>query len=264
MADEAVGPARRFLGAALAACVLLLAAGCATEAKRAEQKGNVDYHYSLGMAALEDNNLQGALVEFRAARKLDRDDPKVLFALGHTAFRLEDYAGAEQAMLGVLKIKPDDGDAINYLGNIYEQQGRLDEAVAQFKKAIAAPTYATPNFAYRNLARVELKLDHPDEAETALKAALLRVPEYFPARADLAKLYMDRKRWAEAVETWRALLDLSPAVADAHYYLALSYLGQADADNARRELTAFLAAVDDEHPLAAEARSLLGRLGGAK
>jgi len=262
VADEAVGPARRFLGAALAACVLLLAAGCATEAKRAEQKGNVDYHYSLGMAALEDNNLQGALVEFRAARKLDRDDPKVLFALGHTAFRLEDYAGAEQAMLGVLKIKPDDGDAINYLGNIYEQQGRLDEAVAQFKKAIAAPTYATPNFAYRNLARVYLTQGRTADAETALAAAIRRVPEYYPARADLAKIYMDTQRWSQAVEAWRALLDLIPDLEDAHYYLAESYVGLGDTDNARRELTTFLATVGAEHPLAKDARNLLKKLGG--
>jgi type IV pilus assembly protein PilF len=252
------------IGTGLLAGLLAVAflTGCASEAKRAEQQSQVDYHYRLGMAYLEDDNLQGALVEFRAAAKENPDSSKVLFAMGHTDFKMGDYPEAQAAMEKVLKVDPENGEAVNYLGNIYEQEGRLDDAVAQFKKAVAIPNYTTPNFAYRNLARVYRNQGKDAEAEEALMAAIRRVPEYYPARADLAKIYMDTKRWGKAVDTWRALLDLMPNVQDAHYYLALSYVGQGDADNAKQELTLFLSAVGEEHPLAPEARALLKKLGG--
>lgn len=251
-------------GAGLLAGLLAAAllTGCATEAQRVEKQNQIDYHYRLGMAYLEDGNFQGALVEFRNAIKLDPDSSKALFAMGHTDFKLGDYTAAQAAMEHVLKVDPDNGEAVNYLGNIYEQEGRLDDAVTQFKKAIVIPSYTTPNFAYRNLARVYRTQGKNAEAEEALNAAIRRVPEYYPARADLAKLYMDEKRWSQAVDTWRALLDLVPDVEDAHYYLAQSYMGLGDTDDARRELTTFLGAVEEEHPLAADARKLLKKLGG--
>jgi type IV pilus assembly protein PilF len=251
------------LGGLLAGLLAVALLGaCASDAKREEQQSQVDYHYRLGMAYLEDNNLQGAMVEFRNAAIENPESAKVQFALGHTDFKLGDYAAAQAAMERVLKIDPQNGEAINYLGNIYEQQGRLDDAIAAFQKAIAVPTYSTPNFAYRNLARVYLAQGKTAEAEAALGQAIRRVPEYYPARADLAKLYMDEKRWSQAVETWRALLDLIPDLEDAHYYLAESYVGQGDSENAKRELTTFLGAVSAEHPLAGAARDLLKKLGG--
>jgi Tfp pilus assembly protein PilF len=238
-----------------------LLAGCASDAKREEIKSQVDYHYGLGMASLEDNNLQGALVEFRTATDLDPDDLKAQFALGHVYFSMGDYATARTAMERVLADEPENGEALNYLGNIAEQQGRLDEAVASFRKAIAVPTYATPHFAYRNLARALLAQGKRDEAETALKAAVRRVPEYYPARADLAKLYMDQDRWSAAVEEWQTLLDLVPAVQDARYYLAESYVGAGDAPKAREQLKLFLAGAERGNPLLPDAEDLLRKLG---
>lgn len=237
-------------------------AGCAGKAKREEIRSQVDYHYGIGMASLEDNNLQAALVEFRTATDLEPENLKAQFALGHVLFSLGDYPGAETAMARVLAGEPKNGEALNYMGNILEQQGRLDEAVAAYRKALAVPTYATPHFAYRNLARALLAQGKRPEAEAALKAAVRRVPEYYPARADLAKIYMDTDRWDPAIQEWRTLLDLMPGVQDAHYYLAQSYMGAGDAKGAQAELKAFLAGVEKNHPMVPDAKALLKKLGG--
>jgi type IV pilus assembly protein PilF len=245
------------------ACVLgallLLASGCASDNE--ERESQVDYHYRLGMAHLQDNNPQGALVQFREALKEDKNSPKANFAMGHAYFLLDDAPNAEKAMKRVLKIQPDDGEAINYLGNIYEKEGRLDDAVATFRKAADSPSYMTPHFAYRNLARVYRALGRNDDAEVALVTAVKRVPEYFPARADLAKLFMDEGRWDDAIKEWTTLLDLAPEVADAHFYLGRAYLGKGDAVNARQEIAAFVLQAEKGHPLLPEAKGLLQKLG---
>jgi len=243
---------------ALGAALLLLSA-CASD--NTERDSQVDYHYSLGMAHLQDNNPQGALVEFRDALKEDKNSVKANFAMGHAYFLLDDAPSAEKAMKRVLKVDPDNGEAINYLGNIYEKEGHLDEAVAAFRKAADSSAYMTPHFAYHNLGRVLLKQGKKTEAEGAFKTAVKRVPEYFPARADLAKLYMDEGRWDEAIKEWTTLLDLEPAVADAHFYLGQSYLGKGDVTDAKQEVAAFVLQAEKGHPLLAQARVLLQKLG---
>jgi Tfp pilus assembly protein PilF len=250
---------RRRALACLLGGVLLLAAGCASDQEEVESQ--VDYHYRLGMAHLQDNNPQGALVEFREALKEDNNSAKVNFAMGHSYFLLDDEQNAEKSMKKVLKVEPDNGEAINYLGNIYEKEGRLDDAVVQFKKAAVSTTYMTPHFAYRNLGRVYREKKDDALAEEALKTAVKRVPEYFPARADLAKLYMDQSRWDEATQEWKKLLDLAPEVADAHFYLGQSYLGKGDAVNAKQEIAAFVLQADKGHPLLPKAKELLQKLG---
>jgi len=247
------------LPACLLGALLLLAAGCASD--NADRESQVDYHYRLGMAHLQDNNPQGALVEFRDALKEDPNSVKANFALGHTFFLLDDAPAAEKAMKQALKVEPDNGEAINYLGNIYEKEGRLDDAVVQFQKATVSQSYMTPHFAYRNLARV-YRAEHKDaQAEEALKTAVKRVPEYFPARADLAKLYMDQQRWDEAIKQWTTLLDLAPEVVDAHFYLGRSYIGKGNVDDARQQIGAFVLQAEKGHPLMVEAKDLLKKLG---
>jgi len=119
----------------------------------------------------------------------------------------------------------------------------------------------TPHFAYRNLGRVYRALKEDALAEEALRTAVKRVPEYFPARADLAKLYMDQSRWDEAIKEWKTLLDFAPEVADAHFYLGQAYLGNGDAVDAKQEIAAFVLQAEKGHPLLPQAKDLLKKLG---
>jgi Tfp pilus assembly protein PilF len=246
------------LATALAAAPIL--SGCATNHE--DLDAQVDYHYRLGMAHLQDNNPQAALVQFREAVKVDKNSTKAQFALGHAFFLLDDTDSAEAAMKRVVKIEPENGEAINYLGNIYEREGHPEKALAAFKQATLSTTYLTPHFAYRNMARVHRALKMEEAAEADLKTALKRVPEYYPARADLGKLYMDQGRWDEAVKEWSTLLDLNPEINDAHFYLAQTYLGGGDAEQARREAATFVLQADKGNQLLIEAQAMLQKLGG--
>lgn len=244
--------------ATIVAAVLL--AGCATAAKRQEVQNQVDFHYRMGMAHLQDNAFQEALVEFREAEKADPKDTKALFAMGHAHYSQGDYAQARSAMERVLAIDKGNGEALNYLGNILEKQGETDAALDAFSRAAQIPDYRTPHFALHNQARILLQKGERAEAEQALLAAVRRVPEYYPARADLARLYLDDGRWADSVAQWRTFIDLRPDLAEAHYHLGRAYMGLNQIGPARTELNTFIEQAGPDDPLYPDAQALLDDL----
>jgi len=237
------------------AAVLLTA--CATPAKRQQAREQVDFHYRMGLAYLEDSDFQNGLVEFRAAQAINADSPKVLFAMGHTYFVQGDYDQAQTMMEHLIVEQPNNGKALNYLGNILEKKGDNDGALAAFKKATAVLSYRTPHYSLQNEGRIYLKRGEPTQAEEAFKEAIKRVPTYYSVRADLAKLYLDDGRWAEAADQWRAYLDLQPEGVEAHYYLGQAYKGLGQDDRAKAALRTFIDAAGPDHPLTPEAEALL-------
>ncbi len=241
---------------------VVLLAGCASPGKRKEIENKVAFHYRMGMAHLEDNDFQNGLVEFRKAELLDAENSKVLFAMGHAYFSQGNYPQAKRMMERVLAIHPDNGEALNYLGNIQEKLGDEAGAIASFTRAAALLDYRTPQFPLHNMGRIYLAQGKKDKAEQAFISAVKRVPEYYPARADLARLYLDEGRWREAVEQWRVFLDLVPNIIDGHYFLARAYVGMGNTKQAKIELAKFIRKAPGDHPLLPDAESLMTDLGG--
>ncbi len=246
----------------LMVALALLLSGCATSAARKKADDKVAFHYRMGMAYLEDRDFQNGLVEFRQAEQIDPNQVKVLFAMGHSLFSQGNYTDAKVIMERLLAIEPDNGEAVNYLGNINEKLGDQDAAIAAFKRAAALPNYRTPHFSLSNLGRIYLLQGEKAQAEEAFLAALKRVPEYYPARADLARLYLDEGRWSDAADQWRMFLDLAPNLTEGHYYLARAYVGLNKPGLARAALQTFIDQAGPLHPLYPGAEALLGDLDG--
>jgi Tfp pilus assembly protein PilF len=239
---------------------LLILTSCATSGKREAAQQMLDFHYRMGMAYLEDGDFQNGLVEFREGEKIDSKSTKVLFALGHTHFSQGDYGQARLMMKRVIALEPSNGEAQNYLGNILEKQGDKDAALVAFGRAAAIPEYRTPHYALHNKGRIHVARREFAQAEEAFKHAIRRVPAYYPARADLAGLYMETARWAKAVDQWRVYLDLVPDMMDVHYFMGKAYVGLGQLGSARTSLNLFIEQAGVEHPLYPEARALLDDL----
>ncbi|MDH4228240.1 MAG: tetratricopeptide repeat protein [Nitrospirota bacterium] len=258
---EMIVSARTLLAGLLTAAVLTapVLTGCGGgKEHRADQ---VSYHYSLGRASLQDRNYQAALLEFYKSLDINADDTRTLYAVGHTFFLLQDYPKSMEYMQHVLRLDPGNGDAINYLGNIYEKLGRDTDAVAMFEKAAALRTYATPHFALHNMARIYLKRGDTKKAESLLQDVLRRVPEYAPGIADLGRLYLDQHRWDKAIVQWDVFVKVAPAVPEGHYFLAEAYTGQGNNPAAVLALNEFFHLAEDSHPLYPDANALRARLG---
>ncbi len=91
-----------------------------------------------------------------------------------------------------IEIDPDFGNPYNDIGAYLIEQERWEEAIPWLQKAIAAPRYASPQFAYMNLGRVYEHLGQWPQALAEYDRALSAEPLYMPAewarRALLGKM----------------------------------------------------------------------------
>ena len=248
---------RRWLLVILSAALLT---GCATSAKREAALKVVDSEYKYGKASFLERKYPDAAAHFRAALEVDPESTKVLYALAHVYYAQGDYRETEDVVKRIVLVDPEHGDGTNLLGMTYGKQGRHREAIETFARAADLRDFRSPHFALHNKGIEHLFLGETALAEESFHAAIRRVPEYYPARADLAKLYIDSGRWAEAAEQWRTFLDLAPDLHEGHYFLGRAYIGLGKSVLAAKELDDFLAKVDSTHPLVPEAQALLDDL----
>jgi tetratricopeptide (TPR) repeat protein len=143
----------------------------------ADKYPHCSYAWSrLGEAQFRQDRLHPARKAFVHALKLSADDPFTLAHLGMVDSALQRYDEAERLLSKAVKID-DDPEIENDLGSCYSQQGKHDEAVKRFQRAIEL----FPKFgqAYYNLAEEQARF-YPGQMEQARanyqKALNLGVP----------------------------------------------------------------------------------------
>ena len=108
----------------------ILFAGCAHQVDRKQAEA----HYKLGYSFLIDQQIQPAFVEFQKAIELDPKDRDSRYALAHIYFLQQNFGEAERELKRVLKIDDRYPEAWNYLGKVYDEQGRTDLALQHFDR----------------------------------------------------------------------------------------------------------------------------------
>jgi tetratricopeptide (TPR) repeat protein len=130
---------------------------------------------------------------------------------------------------GALAAEPNDVIALNLLGVALLQERREDEAVAQFRRAMEI----NPDFAetHNNLGIAFLQKGQIDEAISHYKRALEISPKAAPTEINMGYAYLLKGNPAEASAHFQRALDLNPDSAEAHNKLAniLRQNGQVDA-----------------------------------
>ncbi len=146
----------------------------------------------------------------------------------------------------------------NNLANAYLDQGRLDEAIREFKVALSLdPGHESARI---GLARAFGEKGMTTEAEALLGWSLRRAPDSVEARITLGNSLQKKGFWKEACGQYRLAVEAGPAHAGALYNLAVC----------RRELGAVGEALEDLKESVrlngdfAPARLLLGELHAAR
>jgi tetratricopeptide (TPR) repeat protein len=125
------------------------------------------------------------------------------------------------------------------LGSALQADGRLDEAIDHYHRAIAFAPGFPP--AYNNLATtLRAKGQFADAIATYEQALRLR-PEYPEAQYNLANALLDAGRPAEAIEHFRTALQTIPASVDVHNNLGIALMNAGKRDEAIAEFRAALA-----------------------
>ncbi|HEV2860545.1 MAG TPA: tetratricopeptide repeat protein [Pyrinomonadaceae bacterium] len=149
--------------------------------------------------------------------------------------RLEE---AERQLNAVLKSAPEDAAALNLLGAIRAQQGRLDEAESLFKRAARGDEGLTG--ARMNLAHLYLLKREPEKAAAELREVLRREPANAEAGHRLAWLLLKLGRADECIALAESLTRSAPSAA-LFAVLAEAHLKK---DDARAAVAAFQKAVE--------------------
>ena len=120
-----------------------------------------------------------------------------------------------------IKINPNFANAHNNLGVAYYERGFLDEAMAEYRKALAINHKNVD--AYNNLGTVYYERGLLDEAMAEYRKALEINPNHIDAHNNLGAAYDKRGLLDEAMAEYRKVLNINPNFANAHNNLGAAY-----------------------------------------
>lgn len=198
---------------------------CGLSESRIKREKNAVGHYKLGIAHLmgETPALQKAYIQFQKAVRLDPRHRNARYFLGHIYFQQEKYDEAINSFQKVISIDSDYSEAHNYLGRIYSLQEKFDLAIASYQTALKNLEYETPETSYWNLGLVYVRQEKYEDATRELKNALLVNPNFIRVHNLLGSVYTKMGAKDKSIASYKRVLQIAPKDLNAHYNLACIY-----------------------------------------
>jgi Tfp pilus assembly protein PilF len=164
---------------------------------------------------IQQNRLPDAKRLLTEVCKQDPRDAQAWFQLARISGMLNDLTTAEQSCRMLLALAPGFAGTYSMLGNIQQAQGKYDQAVANYNKALKiGPEDAGT---YNNLANVLTFQKKYDKATACFDKALRLDPNNVNALFNKAVLLVKQGRYAEAGTFYNRVCQLQPQHADAHW-----------------------------------------------
>jgi tetratricopeptide (TPR) repeat protein len=165
-----------------------------------------------------------------AATALRPDSPGVHLNLGDTLRAQGRVDEAIACFRRALDLDPKYLRAHTSLGGVLAEKGRVDEAIACFRRALDLDPKFVP--AHNNLGVALQAKGQADEAIACYRRALDLDPKYAQAHTNLGNALADKGQADEAIACYRRALDLDPKHAPAHYNLGYALRGKGQVDEA--------------------------------
>lgn len=166
------------------------------------------YHLNLGLAILQAGRLDEAAGAFQAAIERDRLFFDAHAQLGLVYFRQGKLEEAEQS-LRVAAGLADSHEIENYLGAVYLEMNRLDDALNRFRRAV----HFEPDFflAHYNIGLVKQRQQDFAGAEKSYQEAVRLNPTYAPALYNLGLVQARQNKVAAAINSFQLFIERAPA-----------------------------------------------------
>ncbi len=128
-----------------------------------------------GVCALANSDPTTAKEWFDSARRLLPGDVETLVGSARASLALDDVRLAHQHVQAAYHLAPDNSEVLQVLGLVFAQQGKLDRALQSFDQALRRAGDPLPVHIARS--RLLVQIGRPEQAVTALKAAIAETPE---------------------------------------------------------------------------------------
>ncbi len=201
--------------------IAALLAACSANPDKVERDG--DFYYSLAVNNYYEKNAQGALLELESCFKISPDH-----ALGHNLAGLiymgrRDYGQALKHFESALRADAEFLDARANLGALHIAMQQWQQAVDTLLPLLTESRYGTPYLAENNLGWAYFNLGKLREAEQHLKRALFLNNGMCLAYNNIGLVYVDMKRWDDALDAFEASITRCPDYVDPFFHSAAAY-----------------------------------------
>ena len=154
--------------------------------------------------------------------------------LGKILMAADQRDAAEPCFLDAQALASSDFRWPYYLGHLYRQKGDLAKAIASFETALRIRPDDVDALVW--LGNLELDQGRPKDAEPTFARALSHEPTSLSARFGLGRAALANQQYGRAVEYLNAVLAQDPQATGAHYPLAMAYRALGDAADAELHL----------------------------
>lgn len=169
-------------------------------------------------------DLEKAHALYTEILKLDPQNIEALHLLGILEAQQQNYQSALLLLQRAIAIAPKIPYLHNSLGNVFKHLGEMPKAHHHYEEALRLePNSAT---AHNNLANILGNLNKNTAALTHYQQALQLKPDYSDAHYNLALLYIKQGQDANAIAHLNSTIQLDPKHTNAHNQLALIFLRQ--------------------------------------
>jgi type IV pilus assembly protein PilF len=145
-------------------------------------------HTQLAAAYMQQDHLKEAEAALHKALGFDDKYIPAHTMLAILDWRINRLQDADQEFRAAIALDPSNGDTNNNYGKFLCEQGKSQDAMRYFKKALADPFYKTPALANTNAGSCLLKDNDYAGAEPYLRKALGLDPNFGPALLTMAQL----------------------------------------------------------------------------
>ena len=230
-----------FLFFAILAC--FLAASCTSQPDPNDPavQAAISEAQNLGLAYLEENQLQEAEDAFRELIRLNPDDPAGYANLGITYLRNGAYDQAEEYLLAAMERAPNDPDIPISLATVYEQTERLDQARTFIESALERnPEHVQTLFTRAQLYKDDIALvsTYADHLELVVQFAPANIVPRFYLIESLTQADEYDRALQQLIDLQQQLPDI-PREALPHFDMAVSALQARESVDAFRSVRIF-------------------------
>ena len=203
--------------------------------------------YNLAIVHMEMRKFERAKEDLGRAIAVDPSNAAYQEKLGTVLIELKDWNGAKGALEKAIEAEPTLFKAYFKLAQVLEELDDEQDALKRYTESIEKGPSFLP--AYNALGALYADLGYLDHAvqvsQSALKVAQPGSEEAAKIHNLLGTILQQQKKFDQAVQQFRAALEISPGMRDAVFSLGWTYAMQGNKEEGKRYLKKFLSVAGD-------------------